>query len=1051
MSGDLLGTLRYMSPEQALAKRIIVDHRTDIYSLGATLYELLTLEPPFNGSDRQEILRQIAFEDPKLPRRSNRAIPAELETIVLKAMEKNPSDRYGTAQELVDDLRRYLDDRPIQARRPTLRQRAAKWAKRHKGVAWMIVGLLAVLALGSTVSTLLIAHQRNLAVKRGRDADRQRIAAQKEREDAIEERDNADKARIQAEQAEQQAKRAEAKTEAINQFLVRNMLTFSPAGAFGYRENDTTVAQVLEEAGRNVGAAFAGQPELEASVRLTIGNTFFRMRMFKEAEEHLRRGLELRGNVLADSADPWGREYAETAFATKRLGLALQELGRKEEAKPFLLRGGEARRRVEIRRIPFKVDAWPMTLHPLAVVFSPDGRWLLASGDDNCLRLYDVATGMEIHRFVAHDWMHGLAFSPDGRHALSGGNDKIVRLWDVYTAKELRQFTGHTDRIHFVAFSPDGRHALTASNDKTLRLWDVQSGEEIRKFLGHTDVIYYAAFSPDGRRLLSVGKDETMRLWEVGTGAEIRCFPKTRKANAAAVFSPDGRQALSSHDDGLRLWDVETGEELRGIPDAAGFGVAVFTPDGRHAVISGDTRGKWCLWDLDTGKEVRSYYVEPPLRPKGIEVSPDGRLAVCGNWRGSISIWRMGDPPAFGQELAEAGRYYDQNRREFGPDAPETLQALDELAALHLDRGEPADAEPLFRQSLERKQRILGAEHPATLTAIKNLAHVLQAQNNLAEAVVFFRECLEIYRRVQGPEHPDVIVAMNELADALEDQGKRDEADDLSRQCLEGWRRLLNPDHMETRAALRKLVLRLQAHGKPIEPVLFGPALGSVYGEMGHWDKALAGYAKAFELELPKEQWLWFDYACLLVHQGDTDGYRKLCGRLLERLGQSQNEDDIINLAHIFVLAPQALPDVGSILELAERRMAMARSGGPLYSNRFWSAHVLGLAYYRAGRYEKAVACLSEFLNDHHGGEHDVANWLLMALTEQRLGHHENALGWLDKADRWIKGKTLNMGQQRNFSAPQGHPWPYWLIIQSLHREAEALMLGKTADQEPIP
>jgi serine/threonine protein kinase len=108
MTGDLVGTLRYMSPEQALAKRVVVDHRTDVYSLGATLYEVLTLQPAYSGNDRQELLRQIAFEEPKPPRRLNRAIPAELETIVLKALEKNPAERYATAQELADDLQRYL-------------------------------------------------------------------------------------------------------------------------------------------------------------------------------------------------------------------------------------------------------------------------------------------------------------------------------------------------------------------------------------------------------------------------------------------------------------------------------------------------------------------------------------------------------------------------------------------------------------------------------------------------------------------------------------------------------------------------------------------------------------------------------------------------------------------------------------------------------------------------------------------------------------------------------------------------------------------------------
>jgi serine/threonine protein kinase len=150
LTGDLMGTLRYMSPEQALAKRVPIDHRTDVYSLGATLYELLTLRPALTGKDRQELLRQIAFEEPTPPRRLNKAIPHELEIIVLKAMEKNPADRYGTAQEMADDLRRFLDDKPIRARRPSWRQVAAKWARRHQPVVWAasVVLLLATMLGG---------------------------------------------------------------------------------------------------------------------------------------------------------------------------------------------------------------------------------------------------------------------------------------------------------------------------------------------------------------------------------------------------------------------------------------------------------------------------------------------------------------------------------------------------------------------------------------------------------------------------------------------------------------------------------------------------------------------------------------------------------------------------------------------------------------------------------------------------------------------------------------------------------------------------------------
>jgi serine/threonine protein kinase len=185
ITGDLLGTIRYMSPEQALAKRVLVDARTDVYSLGVTLYELLTLEPAYNRRSRDEVLRQIAFEEPRPPRCLNKAIPTELETIVLKSMGKNPEERYVTAQEVADDLRRFLEDKPIKARRPSLRQRTAKWARRHKTVvrAALVVLLLAVAALA--VSTVFIwrakvdVNRANADLKEAFERERQKAYYQR--------------------------------------------------------------------------------------------------------------------------------------------------------------------------------------------------------------------------------------------------------------------------------------------------------------------------------------------------------------------------------------------------------------------------------------------------------------------------------------------------------------------------------------------------------------------------------------------------------------------------------------------------------------------------------------------------------------------------------------------------------------------------------------------------------------------------------------------------------------------------------------------------------
>jgi serine/threonine protein kinase/Flp pilus assembly protein TadD len=144
VSGDLLGTLRYMSPEQTMGNRTPVDHRTDIYSLGATLYELLALRPVFASQERAVLLRQIASEEPGPLRQLDRAVPVELEIIVSKALAKEPAARYQTAQEFADDFRRFLDHKPIRARRPSLWERARKWARRHRPVVWSGLAALTV-------------------------------------------------------------------------------------------------------------------------------------------------------------------------------------------------------------------------------------------------------------------------------------------------------------------------------------------------------------------------------------------------------------------------------------------------------------------------------------------------------------------------------------------------------------------------------------------------------------------------------------------------------------------------------------------------------------------------------------------------------------------------------------------------------------------------------------------------------------------------------------------------------------------------------------------
>jgi len=182
ISGELLGTLRYASPEQALGQRGVVDHRSDVYSLGATLYELLTLRPPCDGRDRNELLRQIADHDPPAPRSINPAIPVALETIVLKALRKDPADRYPTAQEFADDLLRFVERKPIRARCPGFAERFRSWARRHPAAILVGAAVLLLVTAGSVLSAALVgAEQERTRIEQRRAEEayqRERLRAE---------------------------------------------------------------------------------------------------------------------------------------------------------------------------------------------------------------------------------------------------------------------------------------------------------------------------------------------------------------------------------------------------------------------------------------------------------------------------------------------------------------------------------------------------------------------------------------------------------------------------------------------------------------------------------------------------------------------------------------------------------------------------------------------------------------------------------------------------------------------------------------------------------
>jgi tetratricopeptide (TPR) repeat protein len=267
MPGQVMGTPSYIPPEQA--EGAIVNHLSDVYGLGTILYEILTGRPPFEGSDTLELLRRVVAEPPARPREVVPATPRALEAVCLKALAKKPTDRYATAAELADEVRRYLADEPVRADREPAAVRTGRWMRRHKtlvsGAAILLVTVLAAAAVG-----LVLLGRKNREIAEQRNA----------------------------------ALTAASEAEAVNAFLTEDLLGQADPDA-NARDKKVTVEELLRKAAGKIegNPKFVGRPELEATLRLTLGMTLFKLSDLPEAERHLRRAVDLRRKALGED-DP---------------------------------------------------------------------------------------------------------------------------------------------------------------------------------------------------------------------------------------------------------------------------------------------------------------------------------------------------------------------------------------------------------------------------------------------------------------------------------------------------------------------------------------------------------------------------------------------------------------------------------------------------------------------------------------------------------------------------------------------------------------------------